>query len=1566
MPTVSSLPDADNSTDIITRAISAQFSTRPTLRSETARLLKDGLLEKYPQMDFDPDRTKIAQPIGEGAWRLTSLLDAVLKYLASGVPLDLSDQEGRECFLTNKAPARLGINNNTARLPDMQVIADTLLDLPDILYIGLQESLTAYWNEDNGTGASRWQWLGDLLAGLMKTAAVRHATTDAKEAEVLKELANNPDRHARLQKPWGKGVIQACTLQTTLTKGDVTVCVQTPDLLVINGDTHLLCSVTGVIESYPSLHEFGVAWGERFRQHHAADVISWKRFQPDGNLFDTQAALLLNQQLENLAALQFPARQSLDELQQRIDSITDVAHQFLETPTPLHHLKSIQATIPDWLQAASAADRMAYRQHVLALASVKQQTGGRSLRDGLDDVRTFAKKALHKQMLEDQPQAPGYDADQLELTFHVPVGDLGSGYLEPVKMSLTDLAINNLSSKPKGRMSIRHIDNQLIQDWTTEAYLLDLVSRVNVGKHYPEMIDARLLSDSAESRERERLFSLELAIQLPLLALESSIKGEQGFDRTGYRYVNALMQDTAAERMVDEQAIVIRPLAFQRKANAECDVVANMFVIEAQNLDAGGPHVLYRPLYTPALQQYASRSDLLKAIVRTGALQTSVLTWLDDRARPIYAHNGFREPHILHVHIGDDFPSFDKPAPAILVGDAAAADWLKAVSDNRVLSRLFVCNAKTLVELADQQSVSNAESRWAIILEGAWLVFNVLTLPLQGPAMLVTWMLQIVHALVNDLPALDGDDPVARNLAWIDLLLNLGLVLLHVAKVHGPSLGPEGAIKVAAVTLEPLRRPSVFYPSALDSVITEEAPGLASEPPGSGRTLLDFNLSTARDSASARLFSRLFEVRVAWPASLPEPIATGVFKGLYLIDNTWHATLGGLLFRVSIVPGFGDVYLVHPEHPDHPGIKLRSNGNGHWSLDQGLKLEGGGRQSRINAQREATQQRIALLEHNFTAFIHGQQRVQKGVDFAETLMNQKRNLATASEQDRATFRQLYSKELDKQTSTYATQIAELKELSTLKKVDPDPARLSNLLENSINNARKRLVMVDVEREAINRYYIDFSSGADRLNAALATEGLQIMNRYYEFMRKTAEINESMIKFYEQVDSQLLELKQIPRVGAEAWQRLSGNRPENELSSLRVKAYQLVVLRVLSVESMHSSTIAALEAAVNPALLLSRSHAELQTSHAYGSSDRIAVLDNLVDHYSKAQDGLESIGIFNAQELQTSAFNRLQEIIGELRVDAERRLADELQGLPEAEASPSTSAGGSGQPGRPPATRVSRKRVIKTTKGALIGDLRPRIANQGGDIVDINGPFEDRPLASFHEHEPNVWVEIEQPQAPARAAVSRPYSQLKGDARKALSNVDGQLKKIEGYALRASSPLEIEEQVQREARKLAGYATGLEQHADAPVNRGQDADLIKELRAKASALDIKGAELRARMILAKPPTSEGVQYLLARKAISARVNGGRVQLKTGRKDFMQEYVLEDEKNKPWWYAHFHYANAGDAKADYTRAHLKTKEQRFETYESAMLKAKDAQQKIDIHHGMISEQLASSVFLPLEPR
>ncbi|WP_241824486.1 hypothetical protein [Pseudomonas fluorescens] len=115
----------------------------------------------------------------------------------------------------------------------------------------------------------------------------------------------------------------------------------------------------------------------------------------------------------------------------------------------------------------------------------------------------------------------------------------------------------------------------------------------------------------------------------------------------------------------------------------------------------------------------------------------------------------------------------------------------QSLHDGRLLNYLFTSTARTLVDLAERESVSNSESRWAVLMEGAWLLFNTLLLPLtRGPLMLAGWMMVLITSLKQDLPALDSDDPKAKELALIDLLLNTAMVLLHLGasseNVHQP------------------------------------------------------------------------------------------------------------------------------------------------------------------------------------------------------------------------------------------------------------------------------------------------------------------------------------------------------------------------------------------------------------------------------------------------------------------------------------------------------------------------------------------------------------------------------------------------------------------------------------------------------------------------------------------------------------------------------------------------------------------------------------------------------------
>ncbi|MFP3711706.1 hypothetical protein SB783_47835, partial [Paraburkholderia sp. SIMBA_009] len=64
------------------------------------------------------------------------------------------------------------------------------------------------------------------------------------------------------------------------------------------------------------------------------EQINLQSIEPDGNLFDTQAAALLNQQLDRLGRLKLPAHQDLGTLQALYRDITDLTTELRSSFTP--------------------------------------------------------------------------------------------------------------------------------------------------------------------------------------------------------------------------------------------------------------------------------------------------------------------------------------------------------------------------------------------------------------------------------------------------------------------------------------------------------------------------------------------------------------------------------------------------------------------------------------------------------------------------------------------------------------------------------------------------------------------------------------------------------------------------------------------------------------------------------------------------------------------------------------------------------------------------------------------------------------------------------------------------------------------------------------------------------------------------------------------------------------------------------------------------------------------------------------------------------------------------------
>lgn len=1594
---------------VLAQAVTTQFANRPTLHSVVSQRLHDSAQEKYPSLRLDIATLRVAEPSSAGAWHLKPLIDLALEFLATGVPVDFSDKHSSEYYLCNRDTPQVRITANNAKI-DMQVIASLVNELPVVLPVELQSALATFWQHTGSTGTSRWQWMGDLLRTSLRNSVARASGLSDEHLQLLNNVLDYPDNRERDNLNLPGEPVHAYTLETTLIQGDLRVSVQASELLLVQGTRVVSCGVSGNIRTYPSVDAFGRAWSSAIKNSYQSEQIVWKRFEPDGNIFDTQAALILNQQLENLAALQLPANTSVAALQERYERATDPAALLLNAPvsTALPFSK-LHAVLPEWLAQGTYAERSAYAHHLAELATIKKRTHGRSFLDGIEGLRTFAAKKLQALMLADHPSGPVYNADALELTYAVPVGDIGSSYLEHVRMTLTDLALKNLSGKPKGRLTLSSQQSQALAAWLTPDYVEALVTRADIGAAYPALLERLFFNEGEQSRARETLFAQQLRVHLPMTALELAVRQQSGMTWQGYRWVAAVVKETAADRRVDDKDIIFHALGFLRKPGADPDYVTDMFVIEEQSCTAG-PVILYRPQYVPVLSEFSSREALMQAIAAPGALQESALTWLSDGARTVYANGGFQQPHYVRMGIGMEFDSLEIPAPATLATCASDSEILQSLSIGHLMQHLFGSYARALVTVADRQSVSNHESRWASIQEGAGLLFNTLLLPLlRGPAMLAGWMLQITSGLAHDIPALESSDPQARELAWIDLLLNLGLVLIHAGANAGEraTSRPLSETRQRPVALAPLRR-TPQTPQNPPSRVRQGPVGQPSQPPGNGNTLIDFNLSTAREASRARLFEQLLKIRVDWPKDPPAPMATGPFKGLYRIGATWHASVRGRLFQVNVVPGFGEVYVVHPEHPGHPGIKLRTDGQGHWTLDEGLKLTGGGRKNRVAEARQANAERLVALNSHKVEAERALEELVRDENTALATLNTARTQYTAQNSKLTRTWAIWNAATLEQKAridaTYQLELAKTQEQRSFYNIS-----LVNYREKSAKTAQAYRDLISVINDI---RAVDHQTNYDRAQTAqffalweqqdqlrtqvahfgLGTEmfsrGMSATQRFtlaYEKLEqgepedylaliedlKVSRTYHDQIVDVTVVQEQILEeMAQASAFGKsfrdDMVARLS--HPENHLSD-NARLQGLDIAQELSLDRsvpLAQNSIEALfflqfdQIRLRPTL---SAHIEMTTSRGYSATERIDVLESIVDRYAAAENIGQNLRQLNPACIRTPYLEDFLDRVKQSRTNAENDLKTLIIDSEEHQSV--------APPPKAIRQKPASKRVFKTrTRGTLIGDLRTAVPGGAEQHIEIIDPFNGEVVGRFHEHsEQGVYVEIEEGHAPPPPRPARSARAI----RSAAQDVEAKRVSIENTIRRELNQMDRDEVLREEkvpkdwefmltteAEKLEALATELEQ----AVPSDQTTRTATQWRAQALQMKADGKQYRIAGHKKQSPTVGTVDYLWHEKAVDIGLTKAREL--TDAKDFLSEYAVRDcDTGSVLWYAHFHYDSVTAANTAYTSGHLKREAQRNIGFKAQLEQYRNNSAKvIAIWRSKIPPALAHKLFFYID--
>ncbi|MBP1124298.1 MULTISPECIES: hypothetical protein [Pseudomonas] len=1608
--------------NLIKRAVHAQFGTRPTLRSVVAQMLADHLVEKYPPLTLPVARLRLALPREGGGRSLQPLLEVALDYLASGIFPDLTARDGLDAYLSDAGGTRLVFEQNGTHSYDLAVVEAIIRELPFIVQVGFQDALTAYWNMPSDAAGSRWQWFAGILQGQLRAAAIRQLSGDVSALQRLIHLADYPARETRSQRAGPESSLHAYSVETRLVQGDIQVTLQSSDLVLVDGKQAWLCSLSGRIEAYPSLDAFGEAWGRRIAEQFTADSLTWQLYEPDGNIFEVQAALVLDAQLDDIAALDLTSATSADRLQAQFESLTDPAARLGDVSTaPSQTLLSVEAALPDWLRQASPDLRLAYRRCLLEQASVRRLEDGKTWLTGLDDIRSYARRHLDNQLCLErnawltnqrtcETDTATYSADHLELTFAVPYGTLSGGYLETVRMSLVDLALKNLSGKPRGSMTLRDTTGQALEAWLTPDYIEQLVQRVDIGLNYPNYVRRQLLGDTDEAQQRKRRFIAQRPLELTSQALEHAIKNEAGLTWMGVKYVTAVVAASRAERCVDNRDIVMRPLAFQRKPGAKADGVQHMFIIEPRDGQAG-PHLLYRPSYRESLLQFSSREQLLAAIVKPGELQDSVLAWLGDSARLIYSNGGFNEPHYVRIGgIGSEFdPLPAVPAPAILAlsDDESNDELMQSLTNGQLMEYLFTSEARQLLEQAERESTSNVESRWALILEGAQLGFNTLLMLVRGPAAVVGWFMQLVQSLAQDLPALVSDDPIARELAWIDLLLNTAMVLVHQASAPPATQRPP--IDQSAVARLPLRR-TAGPPAKTLPVIKRGAVGLPSEPPGGGRTRVNFDHSVAGDGASARLLEKLLNYKVAWPDPVPAPIEIGALKGLYKIDSVWHASVGGLLFRVKIVPGFSEVFIVHPEKPAHPGIKLRTDSKGHWTLDRGLKLLGGG-PKRIAQLREENQRKtremVAQMESlglEITPQINELNASMMRMQTAyENLIKQGNTLKTvwkllqhADAAQKPALLQRHQLEVQgyaRLRNQYEALLEPLqKRYDQVLPLRLELVEVGRSLEKyggagvHVRDRAKTLHTLWGDQFSIHTYLrgwadtLRFTGSGEPMShlvlRMLPEKWIGNPTAYNEHVTRAIELADMwqrMATLSEAMENTLDQLEKDSVAGRAIRESLlAGIKHPQHFSSESLKLNSLIPLSWILVEPFEPGLIRTPQEALyvehlaymelTKAVL---SHVEVRSSSGYALAEQRQVYDTVLVMYRRYEHA--------AQVLKTINPGRLHPVSERLfkQLDSARRLAEtELETVVRRQEELDT------QP--PTATnlrpKASTKRVFKTRKHHYyVGELQPAGATTDTTHIVITDTMTGEAIARY-DQQADGWAQSSQdtPPAPEPAPKAQSLTTLKNQGlqlireRPALERVIAtQQQKLQSPLTRQDvNPADWDALLGGQASRLDALADEIaREHLASPTAQ----DLIDDFRANARDMTRKAQRVTSDAYKQQWPTLEGIDYLWRHKEIDINLTSQADPLRpTLSGDFFTEYAVYDKARKPavvLWYAHFHYTSAEAAPAAYTRAHLKLPEQRKFTQKDLLKQHVQARLRAQQEAG--AEPLGKILYVLIEP-
>lgn len=1524
-------PVSSNPSDLLT-----QLVTGPSIREVATRILQQDLKKLYPQLEIDPRMAMVVTPrwkiiagaVQPGSLRFESLTDALLRHFGSGESVTYLDGEH---FLSLNPKAITPIH-----LPvKIDAIGRLINKLSPLLLVAYQEQQLEYWDQPTHGTTLRWQALSQSLRQVWNVEKVEG--WDVHQLAIARSVFNYPD--ATLRGPHDTYKTRVCLIDFDRLDGTVSSHLNRTDLTVVIGTvgtrtiilTHSIA--TGFL-AYESLEKLGEILPGYVEKLPPEATLQWRLFEPSGNFFNHQATALIALQVDVIASLAYAKRASRPAITTPSRPAAEVTGTTQAEQDS--HFEKVQRLIPEWLNNASPFDLGCYSRHLLDLALLQLRNSGKSFDDDIAPIKTFALDALRAHMLKSHSDVAQMKLENVEIVIVSQVvwgAFTAPGMSETTRLDLAELALENLIALPLGNQSVQYKDGTAVPAWMTPDYLKTAISTVDIGTAYPAWVKGKLLDDPLESLRLQRLYASNLRIQLPLQALQSKILGDHGIDERGYRYVVAVMNVLNADRWVEGQEIVIRPLAFipSQRDSKTPDEVTNMYVIGPRDMDKG-PCILYRPLLEQPLAQYPAAANLLYAINHSKELRASTLAWLPDNVRFNYSQYVFpgELPSVwtLSQLLVDPTISLQMSGP-VLFG--------QRVIEHDRLATLFKANANAMVMKGERDSVSNAESRWASFKQHAWMIFSAVLPFLGRTAGTAAWIWQILDDLQEGIDARENQDTTAQWSALTDLFLTLGMVLAHHATARRQPARDRVSQTETPIIVGAEKSPPAQTPASI------QLPDIAADYlPAEHQTSL--HPTTALNSSQG-LGPTLDRYKIPKPQGLGAASTEGSHKHLYEHQSKCYAPVGERWFEVFLNDD-GIVQIIDTrQEPSINGPLLINNSTGEWFIDIRLRLRGGGKKSKLKALQQANATRIASIKTHLAVFDAQIASKRKGIADAYNAM--KNAPADAIDATRQTFLE----KLEARTDEYETTIEKVKSL--------------NLVEE-VPNYRDAMIEMLGTQLFFNQTWIDQKYPAFVEALRLTMEHLDAKENSgppppagtFETM---SDLTQGIIQKVEFAQSRFQELTRLGKNAEQLSLEYQKKLPNFDLQDLR--SLQVTLARELCLKPGETPELSAAKASivqiVEDADLTVNSAMELMRDELLSSGDRIEALNNLVDQFAAIEQRLQSFAGTYPEQIVKEQFERLQVRVGEFNQQTVGHLADLLRKQRLLEPAPG--------PSRP--SSASNKRVIKTRfKGTVIGKTRKTTPGHPV-LVDVTAPVTGKVIATFHEKTPGVWIERVTKKPAPRERLPDPGTRITA-GKALLDTLPSFTQRTEADSKQPRQiPVEIEEAFHQQASRLEDATKAINAaliQSNATQDHTNDArPVLAQLATQTTRLYAEGHRLRLEMTKRQPPTAARVEWLRSKGEVDIVRVGERRRLKGPRRDYLQEYeVREATTARVLWYAHFHYAQLKDGVQSFTAAHLKTREQRLLGRVDIGASTSN-QEAIEIYRSEISPLLARSLFFSQAP-